>query len=175
MAGLLVSTITIGSFEYEFTILPTSKGHPLRIELLKLCGEPLVAAIADVLHTGSLGDIDIDGALKGLAGIIARLDPAFVWRMQETFIGSTRFRALGQPTFVDLGPAVDVHFAGKYHELDQLTFAHLKVNYLPFLGDSAVWQALVSAGRQALSDVQSRRTSRRTGTSGASSVASGSA
>lgn len=175
MAGLLVSTITIGGFEYEYTMLPTGKGHPLRLELLKLCGEPLVAAIASVLYSGSLGELDIDGALKGLAGIIGRLEPAFVWRMQETFIAATRFRALGQPTFVALAPAVDVHFAGKYHELDQLTFAHLKVNYLPFLADSGVWRALVSAGRQALSDVQSRATSPKTGISGASSVATGSA
>lgn len=174
MPGLSVTTVTIGSYEYECTLLEVGRGHPLRLELIRMCGEPLVAALAQVVRTGSLGDLDVEGVLHGVAGILRNLDPAFIWRMQETFVGSTRFRALGGQ-FVPLAPAWQLHFAGRYHELDQLTFAHVRANYLSFLADSAAWQALVSAGHQALSAAPSRPSSAPIGTSGASSVATGSA
>lgn len=174
MAGLSAHTARIGSFEYEFNLLPVEIGHPLRWELIGLLGEPLLQSLAGAAEGKGLGELEVDKVLSGLAGLFQRLDPKFVWRLQQTFVNVTRYRGLGGE-WTELSRTWQVHFAGKYHELDQLTFAHLKANYLAFLDDSAGWQALVRAGQRALSGAPFPSTSPSTGTSGASSVATGSA
>jgi hypothetical protein len=174
MMGLPAHTVRIGSHEYEFNLLPVEVGHPLRWELIGLLGEPLLQALAGAAEGKGLGDMEVDKVLAGLSGVFRRLDPKFVMRLQQTFVSVTRYRGLGGE-WTDLGRTWVVHFAGKYHELDQLTFEHLKANYLSFLDDSAGWQALVRAGQRALSGATSPSTSHATGMSGASSVASGTA
>jgi hypothetical protein len=174
MAGLPAHSIRVGGFEYEFNLLPVEDGHPLRWELIALLGESLMGSLGSLMTGKSVADLEVDKLLGGLSGLFARLDPKFVLRAQLTFIRQTRYRAPGGQ-FVDLSATWQVHFAGRYHELDQLTFAHLRANYLSFLDDSPVWQALSRAGLQVLSAAQSRSTSPSTGISGASSVASGTA
>lgn len=173
MTGLPAHHVRIGGFEYEFHLLPVEVGHPLRWELIALLGESLVAGLASLVSGKSLGDLEVDKLLAGMPGLFARLDPKFVMRVQQTCVAHTRFRQLGGQ-WVDLGAAWQVHFAGRYHELDQLTWSHLRANYLGFLDESPVWQALRRAGQQALSAAQSRTTSPSIGTSGGSSVASAS-
>lgn len=176
MAGLPQHSVKIGAFEYSFALLPVETGHPLRWELIAFLGEPLVAAIAGMVAKAeagaavSFGDADVETLLAGLSRLFTRLDPKFVWKLQQTFIAATLYRAAGGE-WTELSKAATIHFAGRYHDLDQLTFAHLRANYLGFLDDSAVFQALFRAGRQALSAAKSRSTSPSTGTSGASSVA----
>lgn len=173
MTGLAAHHVRIGGFDYEFHLLPVEVGHPLRWELIGTLGEPLVAGLGSMAAGKSLGDIEVDKLLGSLSGLFSRLDPKFVLKLQQTFVAHTRFRQPGGQ-WVDLGAAWLVHFAGRYHELDQLTWSHLRANYLGFLDDSAAWQALRRAGQQALSAAQSRTTSPLTGTSGGSSVASAS-
>lgn len=173
MAGLIGGSIRIGTHEYEFDLLPVEKGLPLRWELIGMMGEPLLQSLAGVLAgSQSIGDLDVDKVLASMSALFSRLDPGFVYKLQETFVAHTRYRGAGDWT--PLSRTWQVHFAGKYHELDALTWAHLRANYLSFLDDSDVWQAIRRAGQQALSAAQSRRNSSQTGTSGASSVASAS-
>lgn len=174
MAGLPSQTVRIGAYEYEFTLLPVEVGHPLRWELIALLGEPLLNALGSAAVGKSVGDLEVDKVLAGLSGLFGRLDPKFIMRLQQTFIGVTRYRGLGGE-WTELSRTWQLHFSGKYHDLDQLTLAHLRANYLGFLDDSPAWRALLRAGQQALSGVQSRTISSPTGTSGVSSVASGSA
>lgn len=174
MPGLPTHRASIGGFEYEFPLLQVEVGHPLRWELIGLLGEPLMHALGTVVEGKGLGDLNVETLLSGLSGLFARLDPKFVLRLQLTFVNVTRYRGLGGE-WTGLSQTWQLHFAGKYHELDQLTFAHLKANYLSFLDDSDGWKALVRAGQRALSGAQSLSTSPSTGTSGASSVATGSA
>jgi hypothetical protein len=174
MTGLAAHHARIGGFEYEFNLLPVEVGHPLRWELIGMLGESLMGSLGSLVAGKSVGDLEVDKLLAGMSGLFARLDPKFVLRLQLTLIQHTRYRAPGGQ-FVDLGATWQVHFAGRYHELDQLTFAHLRANYLSFLDDSPAWQALHRAGLQVLSAAPSRSTSASTGTSGASSVASGTA
>lgn len=173
MTGLPTQAVHIGSFDYEFTLLQVEVGHPLRWDLIGLLGEPLMQALAGAVAGKDIGDLEVDKVLSGLSSLFRRLDPKFVMRLQQTFIGVTRYRGLGGE-WTELGQTWQLHFAGKYHELDQLTWAHLRGNYLGFLDDSVVWPALVRAGQRALSAVRSRTTSPSTGTSGESSVASAS-
>jgi hypothetical protein len=173
MAGLSAHQVRIGGYDYEFHLLPVEVGHPLRWELIGLLGEPLIAGLGSMAAGKSVGDLDVDKLLVGLSGLFSRLDPRFVLRLQQTFVEHTRYRQVGGQ-WVDLSATWMVHFAGRYHELDGLTWAHLRANYLGFLDDSTVWQAVRRAGSQVLSAAQSRSTSASTGTSGASSVASAS-
>lgn len=174
MTGLAAHHVRIGGFDYEFNLLPVEEGHPLRWELIALLGESLMGSLGTLLAGKSVGELEVDKLLGGMSGLFTRLDPKFVLRLQVTFINRTRYRAPGGQ-WVEVGATWQVHFAGRYHELDQLTFAHLRANYLSFLDASPAWQALRRAGQQALSGVRSPSTSPSTGTSGASSVASGSA
>ena len=174
MPGLSSKAVRIGSFEYEFTLLPVETGHPLRWELIALFGEPLLHTLAGIVAGNSIGDVKVEQALSGLSSVLGRLDPRFIMRLQQTFIAATNYRGPGGE-WTGLSQTWQLHFAGKYHELDQLTWAHLRFNYLSFLDDSTVWPALVRAGQRALSVVQSQTTSPSTGTSGVSSVATGSA
>lgn len=174
MVGLAQQVVRIGACEYECTLLSVEVGHPLRWELIAMLGEPLVGALGQLATGKSLGDLNVESVLLGLSATLSRLDPRFVLRLQQTFVQATRFRQPGGQ-WVELSAAWQIHFAGKYHELDQLTAAHLRANYLGFLDDSATWQALSRAGHQVLSAAQSRTTSQPIGTSGASSAVSGSA
>lgn len=176
MAGLLGPEIRIGAHEYRLTLLPVEVGLPLRWELIALLGEPLLQSIAGVVESleagKGLGELNVETALAKIGGLFNRLDPKFIYRLQQTFVGKTEYRGQGQWT--NLERTWEVHFVGKYHELDVLTWAHLRANYLSFLDDSGVWQAMSRAGQQVLSAAKSRATSPSTGTSGGSSVASAS-
>ena len=175
MAGLTGPTVRIGAHDYQFDLLPVEQGHPLRWELIGMLGEPLLQSLAGIAEGKSVAELNVETILKGLSGLFSRLDPRFVWRLQEVFVSHTRYRGRAPDAeWVQLAKTWQVHFAGRYHELDQLTWAHLRANYLGFLDDSGVWQALSRAGQQALSAAKSRATSPSTGTSGASSVASAS-
>jgi hypothetical protein len=167
--GLTGPTVQIGKYEYRVTLLSVEQGHTLRWELIALVGEPLLQSVAKVIETGDVTGLNIEDTLRSLAALFQRLDPRFVYRLQETFVGATEYRGGGEWT--KLANTWNQHFAGKYHELDALTWVHLKVNYLSFLDDSDVWQNLYRVGSQVLSAVKSRHTSPSTGTSGESSVA----
>lgn len=168
--GLPSHSVTIGGFEYEFTVLPVESGHPLRWELIALLGEPLLQAGAAATMGKGWEDLDVPKVLGELSRLFSRLEPAFVLKLQKVFIGVTKYRGPGGE-WTPLERTWMLHFAARYHELDALTWAHLRVNYLGFLDDSAVWQEFLRVGRQVWSAAQSLTTSRSTGTSGASSVA----
>lgn len=174
MAGLAQSTVRISGFEYECTLLQVAVGHPLRWELIKLLGDSLVHAIGGFLD-GGLAEVKVEALLPGLAQLFRRLEPAFVMRAQLEFVKQTRCRELGATQWVGLSDVWEVHFAGRYDALDQLTWHHLRQNYLSFLADSAGWSALISAGEKVLSGSRSPKASQPTTTSGASSAASDSA
>lgn len=176
MSGLIGPELRIGAHDYRITLLNVEVGSPLRWELIALIGEPLLQTMSGVLESieagKGLGDLNVETTLAKLAGLLSRLEPRFMHRLQETFVKSTEYRGAGDWTRLER--TWQVHFAGKYHELDQLTWAHLKANYLPFLDDSGVWAAMYHAGQQVLSAAKFRVTSPSTGTSGGSSVASAS-
>jgi hypothetical protein len=175
MPGLNGPTIRIGAHDYRLTLLQVEVGLPLRWELIGVFGEPLLqsmAGIVEKLEAGkTMGDLNVEDALSKLAGLFKRVDPRFMYKLQETFVGKTEYRGDGGE-WTNLARTWQLHFAGNYHELDQLTWAHLRANYLSFLDDSGVWQAMSHAGHQVLSAARSRPTSPSTGTSGESSVAS---
>jgi hypothetical protein len=176
MAGLIGPTIRIGAHEYRFNLLSVEEGLPLRWELIAMLGEPLLQSLAGAvvsIEAGKgIGELNVESTLSKLSGLFNRLDPRFVFRVQQTFVRATEYRGAGEWT--NLERTWQVHFVGKYHELDLLTWAHLRANYLSFLDDSDVWQMMSRAGQQVLSAAKSRATSPSTGTSGGSSVASAS-
>lgn len=175
MVGLQGGEVLIGQHLYQFSLLPVAQGHPLRWEMISVLGQSLMRALAQAAAGGGLGETKVESILGDLASVLERLDPKFVLRLQKTFIDVTSYKDVGGGQWVDLSKTWEVHFAGRYHELDMLTWAHLKANYLSFLDGSAVWKAVVSAGARALSAAQSQRTSSSTGTSGESSAANVSA
>ncbi|HEV7717118.1 MAG TPA: hypothetical protein VGO53_16085 [Steroidobacteraceae bacterium] len=154
--------------------MPVEIGHPLRWELIGFLGEPLLQAAAAMVEGKSVADTKVETLLVGLSGLFSRLDPRFVLRLQQTFINVTQYRSAGND-WIALAKTWPLHFAGKYHELDALTWAHLRANYLSFLDDSEGWRAFLRVGQRALSGATSPGTSPSTGTSGASSVATNSA
>jgi len=124
----------IGEHRYRIPLLPTSKGKPVLVRLVKLLGGP----IGKLVEGGSVsaimaGKANVGGALAELAANLSEADLDYLC---EVFGGVCQVEA-APGKWVLVSQVAEIHFAGRYAHMMKWLGACLEVNFADFFGDPA--------------------------------------